>query len=102
MSMSKVWPTAVSGLASGALRSIPEPSMSTCRPGSETRTKMPWGGTAMRRVAEIRSGVAGVPLSPVMCDRSRLGGLCRGMRGAARPVTDSRSRLAASSARPAR
>src|ERR1700722_18931535 len=56
MSMSKVSPTSVSGLASGAASSIPEPSIWTCPAGLDTIWKSVLAGAAMRRVAAMRSG----------------------------------------------
>src|SRR5215510_13646585 len=55
MSMSNVWPTSVSGLASGAAWSMPEPSMSTWRAGSETTRKIVCAGAPIRRLASTRS-----------------------------------------------
>ena len=75
MSMSDVWPTAVSGAASGAAWSIPEPSMSSWRAGSERRRKIAWAGAAMRRVTVTRSADAGSAAGPLMGEARRSGGV---------------------------
>ena len=58
MSMLKVWPTAVRGPLSRAACSMPEPSISTWRVGSETMSQTWCAGAAIRPVADTRSGGA--------------------------------------------